>query len=1125
MNKHPSGKSSETNIAPSTRESHVISPVLLAYYSQFPDVLRHRDSFDALGLGNRNLGTFSIKVFLPDINQTEKQLEIPLRYTVDKVKAAIFNNEELLRNESMLDYQLAISEDERLEVEFVRLSECHEVIRRAVALNKTVELYLLPKNRPRAKALKRSLSQQNVRHKVERLPRNLPPKNEAKSDQTSPASTLRVPNTKTSQSQEIQANPTIATKKAVVASEGPTRSAPPSLGSTKDNTTSNSTAASTSASASSNSLPPSSVPSATTDAKKETIVSNTNETPSQHERNSKIIVNLAESSSTSLSQSPTRSESSQLQNKIVVTQPPPDDTVHSSQEIPSTKKGFFSKLYEQSRSLASAIASPRILLRRKQTKADKHKHNASSKSVAFSSSPRMSNASNSTESSEDANSSFSQVDAEVPLTRDELCPSLELQVGKKRKEKCRHPKKRIEETAKHKSYNVDSSKDLVLSQKERSEISDGSHEPSAKQIQKERISIDSRPRSSSFAGDFVNSEPLVPLPEEHSSRLEMTKEEAPKQSKHSRSKSRERKPQKSLYRQESDTATITRHRHRIRHSKEKVTDAKNSSLEKIIERGSEASLSVPETRVDKTKPRQRSQSRTDSEESVSETIKRHEVNKMNTNPKEEIDEELEVANDEEIDYRVLALSRTGTLRAYKKEAEVILNKSTPRARSNSVLVSSGSSVDFFSKRKIGIDSELNKRAKETIVDEITFSGYTFEPSRVEKLRRGSFSLVEVVGLVNSEGRDSETTINLPILMRPCKGYWVEATNKLLPKDYMSCFFEIDNAANDVLWYQKYFVENEHQNYFGRDENLGPYIVSVMKDINPSNDNSKLIRVLLRTKKGDERRCIRDKFISTKSKSKLFKFGSTPSIETILKSIKPSLNRQHIKLVKNPELIVDLQNFEARLMVRSYKFGILFCKEGQTREEEMFSNEHGNEAFETFLTFLGQKIRLQGWNKYRGGLDIQCDTTGLYSIFTEFRGFEIMFHVSTFLPYTPENPQQVERKRHIGNDIVVLIFKEGNTPYLPNTITSEYNHVYLVVAPVSVNGKLHYQLACGSKDGVPSFGPEIPEPPLFEPNDYFRDFLICKMINGERAAYKSVTFAKKIQRTRLTLLEELQNKYV
>jgi hypothetical protein len=59
----------------------------------------------------------------------------------------------------------------------------------------------------------------------------------------------------------------------------------------------------------------------------------------------------------------------------------------------------------------------------------------------------------------------------------------------------------------------------------------------------------------------------------------------------------------------------------------------------------------------------------------------------------------------------------------------------------------------------------------------------------------------------------------------------------------------------------------------------------------------------------------------------------------------------------------------------------------------------------------------------------------------------MFHVSTLLPYSFDNPQQLERKRHLGNDIVVLIFKEGNTPYLPDTIASDFNHVVAVVQPV------------------------------------------------------------------------------
>src|SRR5690348_16110409 len=77
----------------------------------------------------------------------------------------------------------------------------------------------------------------------------------------------------------------------------------------------------------------------------------------------------------------------------------------------------------------------------------------------------------------------------------------------------------------------------------------------------------------------------------------------------------------------------------------------------------------------------------------------------------------------------------------------------------------------------------------------------------------------------------------------------------------------------------------------------------------------------------------------------------------------------------------------------------------------------------------------------------------------------MFHVSTMLPFSPENPQQLERKRHLGNDIVVLIFKEGNTSYVPNTIASDFNHVVAVVQPEMRGTRTFYRFAVGSKDGT------------------------------------------------------------
>ena len=42
----------------------------------------------------------------------------------------------------------------------------------------------------------------------------------------------------------------------------------------------------------------------------------------------------------------------------------------------------------------------------------------------------------------------------------------------------------------------------------------------------------------------------------------------------------------------------------------------------------------------------------------------------------------------------------------------------------------------------------------------------------------------------------------------------------------------------------------------------------------------------------------------------------------------------------------------------------------------------------------------------GGLDTVHDLTGTNSIYTQWRNIEIMFHVSTMLPFEQNDPQKV-----------------------------------------------------------------------------------------------------------------------
>lgn len=121
-----------------------------------------------------------------------------------------------------------------------------------------------------------------------------------------------------------------------------------------------------------------------------------------------------------------------------------------------------------------------------------------------------------------------------------------------------------------------------------------------------------------------------------------------------------------------------------------------------------------------------------------------------------------------------------------------------------------------------------------------------------------------------------------------------------------------------------------------------------------------------------------------------------------------------------------------------KIGILLQLPGQTSEKEMYNNQSGTENFRIFLDWLGGRIKLKGFTGYNGGLDCKRDQTGKDAYYTKFKNYEIMFHVSTLLPFSdgsdPSSTQQLARKRHIGNDIITIIFQDEPKESLEHNLT-------------------------------------------------------------------------------------------
>ncbi|KAG0034506.1 Rap1 GTPase-activating protein 2 [Podila clonocystis] len=255
----------------------------------------------------------------------------------------------------------------------------------------------------------------------------------------------------------------------------------------------------------------------------------------------------------------------------------------------------------------------------------------------------------------------------------------------------------------------------------------------------------------------------------------------------------------------------------------------------------------------------------------------------------------------------------------------------------------------------------------------------------------------------------------------------------------------------------------------------------------------------------------------------------PQWKTILQSIHPAITQQVAtklkKVQNNQHFEKELAKFDETMLRFNYKFGVLLVRPGQKYEEDWFGNQTETSArFQEFLEggALGQKVALKGFERFSAGLDTRLGETGEYSYFDTWGdGFEIMYHVSTMLPFNTLDPQQIQRKRHIGNDIVCIVFVDGDQPFIPNAIKSQFLHIFAIIHPISLpDGTRGYSVTIACDEQVPEFGPPLPDPPIFRNSIELRAFLLCKMINGENAAYKAPRLIKPHQRARSGLLENL-----
>ncbi|KRY68422.1 Rap1 GTPase-activating protein 1, partial [Trichinella pseudospiralis] len=352
------------------------------------------------------------------------------------------------------------------------------------------------------------------------------------------------------------------------------------------------------------------------------------------------------------------------------------------------------------------------------------------------------------------------------------------------------------------------------------------------------------------------------------------------------------------------------------------------------------------------------------------------------------------------------------------------------------------------------------------------------------------SLHQMIAHVLSRGGPFPT-----VVMPLHGGYWIDTASSeehLMESTCNSCQrlrLESDETAK---LYRRYFFGKDHFNFYALDDRLGPIVLSVRVESTASQEH---LRIILRLKTGTIHEMVPANRI-----------GELLTAARMAKFLCEDISTECFTPVMFPKGTELIMTFDEH-----------------TSEEELFGNAEHSDKMEEFLEFIGEKVQLRNFKGFRGGLDTVHGQTGEESFYTKFKDREIMFHVSTLLPYTVGDAQQLQRKRHIGNDIVAIIFQDDNTPFVPDMIASHFLHAYIVVTFVDTGSSTtHYKVTVTARDDVPPFGPALPSPPIFIKGQELKTFLLTKLINAENACYRARKFASLAERTRTSLLEALFN---
>ncbi|XP_002926561.1 tuberin isoform X8 [Ailuropoda melanoleuca] len=135
---------------------------------------------------------------------------------------------------------------------------------------------------------------------------------------------------------------------------------------------------------------------------------------------------------------------------------------------------------------------------------------------------------------------------------------------------------------------------------------------------------------------------------------------------------------------------------------------------------------------------------------------------------------------------------------------------------------------------------------------------------------------------------------------------------------------------------------------------------------------------------------------------------------------------------------------------THKIAVLYVGEGQSDSElAILSNEHGSYRYTEFLTGLGKLIELKDCQPdkvYLGGLDV-CGEDGQFTYCWHDDIMQAVFHIATLMPTKDVDKHRCDKKRHLGNDFVSIVYNDSGEDFKLGTIRGQFNFVHVIISPL------------------------------------------------------------------------------